>query len=264
MLAMMAATTQFLLLTTAKGEQRVFERLQAQAALDAALARAALGITDQRVAKRWPVNGTESSFKLDGNDVRVTVQDQLGLIDLNAADGSMITRLLQSVELPREEAQRMTDRILDWRSATGLSSFQEVSDADYATARLPYHPRHGPFASVAELQLVLGMTSALYKRLAPALTVYSNRPAVDPNLAPEPVLRALYLDTPDQVAATLRARNGLSPGASSAADNLESPVGGHSYAIAASVVVNGHCYTRTSVFVLTGDGKRPYIILAWQ
>ncbi len=275
MLAMMAAATQALLLTSARFEQRDLENAEANAALDAALARTVLGIGDQRLDQRWHVDGSTTNFKFGGKEIRIKVQDQLGLIDLNAADESMIKQLLQSVGLTSDDAATMTDRILDWRSDTSLNGdtslkrLHGASDADYAAAGRSYHQRHGPFQTVSELQLVLGMTPALYAQLAPALTVYSNRPATDPNLAPKPVLEALYLDAPEQADAVLRARQGIAgddaqSGASPGALNPTIALAGRSFSISAELKIGQRQYARNVVIELTGDDNRPYIVLAWQ
>ncbi len=269
MLAMMAAATQLLLLTSAKGEQRVLERAQADAALDAGLTRAVLGIGDERLDQRWPVDGTERVFTFAGVEIHIKVQDQLGLIDLNAADGSMIDQLLQSAGLTSDTAATMTDRVLDWRSTTALKSLHGASDADYAAAGLRYHQRHGPFQSVSELRLVLGMTPSLYARIAPALTVYSNRPAFDPNLAPEQALRALYLNAPDQATAILEARRSASgaDAQNSAVTGTLSPtlpLAGRCFSITETLQRGKRQYARTVVVELTGDDEQPYLTLAWK
>ncbi|HEY5339244.1 MAG TPA: hypothetical protein VIJ85_13640 [Rhizomicrobium sp.] len=269
MLAMMAAATQALLLTSARIDNRALERIEAHAALDAALTRAVLGISDARLDQRWRVDGATTKFEFDGVKVGVKIQDQLGLIDLNAADGSIIDQLLQSVGMPSDDAASMTDRILDWRSDTALKRLHGASDADYIAAGYSYHQRHGPFQSVAELRLVLGMTPQLFAKIEPALTVYSGRPALDPNLAPEQALRALYLNAPDQVNAILRARNGTpgndaQNGAFSGTLSPMTSIAGQTFSVGAALELGGRQYAQTAVVEFTGDDDRPYMVLAWQ
>ncbi len=269
MLAMMAAATQALILSSAAMEKRVLEGAQAHAILDAAVTRAVLGISDGRIEQRWRVDGIATEFKYEGVVVRVKVQDQLGLIDLNAADGSLIKQLLLSAGLTDDAAASMTDKILDWRSATDLKRLHGASDADYASAGYPYHPRHGPFQSVSELCLVFGMTPDLYARIEPALTVYSGRPAFDPNTAPAEALRALYLNSSDQADTILSDRTqgsdaetqlGARPGVLSAAI----PLAGRTFSISAELRAGSRRYKRDAVIELTEDDNRPYLILAWQ
>lgn len=265
MLALMAAATQALMVSSAAIEKKSWDRTRLRAVLDAATAQAVLGITDSRIDRRLPIDGTKTDLKFDGTDVRVRIQDQLGLIDLNAADGSMIKRLLLSVGLSDDDAAQMTDRILAWRSASGLTQLQDVSDTDYAATGI--HPRHGPFQSVAELRLVLGMTPALFARLEPALTVYSGRPAFDTNVAPEAVLRALYLDRPDHVSRILAERqhgNGLAGRARGVVLSSALSAAGRTFSITAEARLGAKRFERKTVVLLTGDTKRPYLILAWQ
>lgn len=259
MLAMMAAATQCLLLTFAKGQQRVYEQAKADAVLDAAVNLAVLGIGEQQLDKRWRVDGSQTDIAFDGLKIHIKVQDQLGLIDLNAADGSMITQLLQSAGLSHDDAIHLTDRILDWRSTTSLKSLSGTGDEGYAASG--QHPRHGAFQSVSELQLVPGVTPTLYARIAPALTVYNDRPAFDPNLAPAPVLRALYLSTPERADAILQARSEFS--STTSPDGILANTG-RAYGISASISLDGRRYRRTAVIELTGDDRDPYLILSWD
>lgn len=266
MLGLMAAAVQALLLSSEAMNRKVWEHTQAAAVLDAAVVRAVVGIGDGRLDQRWRVDGATMPFRFGGIDVAVEVQDQLGLIDLNAADGSLLKQLLQSAGLSDTDAATLTDRILDWRSPADQKRLHGASNAEYATAGLSYHPRHGPFQSVSELRLVLGISNALYARLAPALTVYNGRPAFDPNTAPATALRALYLNSPDQVARLIAERQqsadalGSRPGVLSPAISLA----GRAFAISAKAKLGAKRYRREAVVLLTGDETRPYLVLAWQ
>ena len=66
-----------------------------------------------------------------------------------------------------------------------------AKDQAYRLAGTSYRPRNGPFQSVDELLLVMDMTPALFTRIAPALTVYSGRQFIDPQVAPREALLAL-------------------------------------------------------------------------
>lgn len=265
-LALLAAATQALLLTSAELDRRSWERTQADAILDGAVTRAVVAITDRRLDWRWPVDATEQSFSYDNIPISVKVQDQLGLIDLNAADGSMIKRLIQAAGQSENSANTLTDRILDWRSGSGLNRLKVATDDDYAAAALSYRPRHGPFQSVEELRLVLGITSELFQKIEPAITVYSGHPAFEPATAPEMALKALYFDRPDEVTKALAARTqnsadslGSRPGALSSAVSLA----GRSFAVSASMKIGNRNYRRKTVVMLTEDPRRPFLTLAW-
>ena len=155
-----------------------------------------------------------------------------------------------------------------WRSPAGLDMLNGGTDDDYRAARLSYMPRHGPFQSVGELKLVLGMTPELFAKIRPALTVYSRRASFDSSIAPAAALLALYPDDPGKVDAILRAREsdpnavqgwGLAPGAASVASTA-----GHTFSVAAAAVVGNRAFYRTAVVQMTGNDQAPYYVLAWQ
>lgn len=267
MLAILAAAVQALLLTSAQLDRRAWEWIEADAALDAIVTRAVLGITDQRLDQRWRVDGTDVKFIYDDQMVHVRVQDQLGLIDLNAADGSMIRRLLLACGTSEDDASTLTDNILDWRTSTGIGRLKSASDALYVSAGRTHLPRHGPFQSVAELRLVLGITPELFRKMEPALTVYNGHPAFEPSSAPELALRALYLERPDEVTRLLAERmpsSGNLLGWHPAVLSPSVPLGGRSFEIAASVQVGARSYKRRTIIMLTEDSKKPFLTLAWD
>jgi general secretion pathway protein K len=262
MLALLAAATEALLLTSAELDRRAWERTEADALLNAAVTRAVLGITDKRIDRRWRVDSAEETFTLDDHPVQVRIQDQLGLIDLNAADGSMIKRLLQACGVDEDAAAQLTDRILDWRSTTSLERLKSSSGDANQTGR--YRPRHGAFQSVAELRLVSGMTPDLFRQMEPAITIYNGHPAFEPSTAPEMALRALYLDRPDEVARVLANRNTENGGSRAGILSPSITLAGRSFAITVSIQLNHRTYHRQTVIMLTEDSRRPFLTLAWN
>jgi len=269
-LSMLAAAGQALTLTSYKTEHRAQDIARADSDLDAAVARAAMGIGDIDPSQRWRIDAVPRDFLFDGLQISVAVQDQLGLIDVNTADVSTIRRLLQSAGLAPDAADALADKILDWRSIADLHRLHGATDADYAAAHLPYRQRHGAFQTVDEVNLVMGMTPQIFARIRPALTVYTHRPSFDATYAPREVLAELYLDDPQQVEAMLAQRDGsglnpnapqvvppgtLGPGTSPA---------GRAFAVDAALVLKGKRFTRHAVIEMTGDDKQPYFTLAWR
>ncbi|MDE2182808.1 MAG: general secretion pathway protein GspK [Alphaproteobacteria bacterium] len=246
-LAMLAGAVEAMLLSSAALAQRQFERAEAEAALDGAVVRAVLGIGDNRPERRWRVDGKATTIAVNGLPVAVSVQDQFGLVDLNTADGTVIGRVLAGAGAKAEDLGRLIEHVIDWRSMYPARR----DDADYREAGLAWRPRHGPFQSVAELQLVLGMTPEIFRRAAPALTVYSGRPSIDPLVAPAQALQGFSLDDPNS---DTPGRGVLPAG---------TVLDGRTFAIAAQLRIGGHTYVRSAV-VMLGDGPRPYVVLSWQ
>jgi general secretion pathway protein K len=271
MLAMLAAATQALTLTSYKTERRADDAARADADLNAAIVRAVAGIASPDLNQRWRVDGVAQSFAFDETAMTVSVQDELGRIDLNVCDGSLLRQLLQAAGMQNDDADALTDKILDWRSPSTLHRLHGATDADYAAKGYPWRQRHGPFQSVDELRLVMGMNDALFARIRPALTVYTHRPMFDPSTAPREALLALYPGDLGQVDAILGARAAHSALASGSGPSFPAGIvspsislAGRVFSVSAEFVRKGRHFRRDAVVEMTGDSAQPYFVLAWR
>jgi len=276
MLAMMAAATQELTVTSVRTERRALTRAHLEADLDAAVVRAILALDDARPASRWRVDGFPYAFSYDGVNMTVSVQDEDGKFDLNEADDDTLETLFESVGLDSKAASVITDRIVEWHTETGSADAHTLhggTDADYTAAGVPWHPRHADFQTVSELNLVLGMTPALFERVRPSLTVYSRNDSPDENLAPRSVLAALNPGNPGQVDKVMAQRAGafsqtdLHTGpntASGATIATDSDLEGRSFEVDVEARYAGRHETRHAVVEMTGDTTRPYLVQAWD
>ena len=61
-------------------------------------------------------------------------------------------------------ASGLVDKVLDWREAGPGKRPSGAQEPDYRAAGFAHAPRNGPFQSVEELKLVMGMTPELYRR----------------------------------------------------------------------------------------------------
>jgi general secretion pathway protein K len=278
MLAMMAAATQELTLTSVRTERRALTRAHLENDLDAATIRAILALDDARPGERWRIDSMPYQFTFDGVAMTVTVQDEDGKFDLNEADDDTIEPLFESVGVDQKTATILADRIVEWRTEAGSDDTHTLhggTDADYAAAGLPWRPRHDDFQSVAEVQLVLGMTPALYEKVRPALTVYSRNDSPDEDLAPRIVLNALYPGNPGQVDSIMAKHAGTfsqtdaqtsdttgdSTGATVSSD---SDLSGRSFEIDVEADYNGRHMVRRTVVLMTGDDTQPYLVQHWE
>jgi general secretion pathway protein K len=271
MLAMLAAATQALTLTSYKTERRAGDAARADADLNAAVVRATAGIADPDLNQRWRVDGIAQNFAFDGTVIRVSVQDELGRIDLNSCDGSLLIQLLQAAGQSLDDATALSDKILDWRSPSTLHRLHGATDADYAAKGYAWRQRHGPFQTVDELRLVMGMNDALFARIRPALTVYTHRPMFDQTSAPREALLALYPGDPKQVDTILNARqagavpaSGGGPSYPTGIVNPSVSLVGRAFAITAALDLKGRHFRRDAVVEMTGDSRQPYFVLAWR
>ena len=164
---------------------------KARALAEGGAHRAILELLMPANEQQWPVDGTVRSFELDGHAVAVAIRNATGLVDLNSASSGVIAALISSAEPDEKSQQRIVDAILDWRDADDLTHLHGAEDDDYRAAGLTWTARDGDFASVDELQYVVGMTRAIFDRIAPYLTVYSKRAGVDLEYAPPSLITAL-------------------------------------------------------------------------
>jgi len=258
LLALLAAATQTLTFTSALTEHHAMERARADAILDAGVSLALVGIMEPRRESRWPVDGEVRRISFGGAVLQISVQDEFGKIDLNAADGSLLRQLLVANGLSFDNAASLVDKILDWRGPSDLKRLHGANDADYAAAGYSYHPRHGPFQTVDELRLVMGMTTELFRKIRPALTVYSKRPAIDTNTAPKEALLAYFPNQPDKVDALLKLRE-----ATSGVLDPALPHAGRIFSVTTTLARGRLKVQRHVVIELTRSTSRPYLILAW-
>ena len=165
----------------------------ARAGLEYAIAR----LADTDPERRWIPDGREYRWRFGDADVALRIVDEQGKVDLDMADAGLLAALLRQTGSDPRDAQRIAGAIVDWRDEDALTQPSGGAEApDYAAAGRDYGPANTPFESVAEVEQVLGMTPALYVRLAPLVTVYSGRAVPDPAYAPAAVRAATGLPAP--------------------------------------------------------------------
>lgn len=175
----------------------------ARAGLEYAMTR----VVDLEPTRQWLPDGREYRWEYAGAEVTVSIVDESGKIDLNAADLELIAGLIQAVGEERQPARTLAAAILDWRDPDSLTQAEGgAEDGDYSAAEKPYGAKDAPIESVAEAQLVLGMTPELFAKLAPHLTVYSGQGRPNEQYASAEVLRAMGVDAERTLAERRRPR----------------------------------------------------------
>jgi general secretion pathway protein K len=240
------------------------EAVHVAAAAEAAVSRAVLGLFDPRPERRWRSDGIPQSFSFEGMAINVSVQDELGRIDINQAEASVLVGLFKSAGLDLNAATGLADKILDWRTSTALKHLNGAKEADYAAAGRAYRPRNGPFQSVDELLLVMGMTSELLRRIEPAVTVYSGRQFVDPQTAPREVLLSLPSMTPENVEAALAARARQAVPVEPPSVDRISSLRGRAFRIRTQIERPTRTYVYEAAVRLTDNPAEPYWLLSWR
>jgi general secretion pathway protein K len=174
---------------------------QARGVADGAIYRTVFELMRPKtLADGWSADGTIHAWDEDGSRVTVNALDESGKIDLNTAPDGLLKGLLQTAaELDADTAGRLVDVIDDWKDVDDLRRPNGAEAPDYQAAGLSYKPANAPFEAVAELQRVLGMTPAVYGRIADSLTVHSRMAGINPAFASRTVLLAVPGATPEIV-----------------------------------------------------------------
>ncbi|QDE40003.1 general secretion pathway protein GspK [Luteibacter pinisoli] len=136
---------------------------------------------------RWIGDGQPFEFALDGARVTVVVEDEIGKVDLNRADPTILAALFAQAGDDPAKAVDLAAEVVAWRSETGVPDAESM--ARYRAAGRAYVPRQAPFPSIDELQSVLGMDDRLFARVQPVLTIWSGRTKPAPFYA-SPLVRA--------------------------------------------------------------------------
>ncbi|MBK7002137.1 MAG: general secretion pathway protein GspK [Rhodoferax sp.] len=151
---------------------------QAQAQADAGFHRALFELLKPPTdLQRWQANGVEHLFVLDGFELRVSILDESGKIDLNVAPAALLKGLFKSAGLSEEASTELLEKVRP-TNATNASNAANITP-----------PK--PFESVDDLQKIEGMNAALFQKLAPALTVYSGLGIINAQVAAREVLLAI-------------------------------------------------------------------------
>lgn len=132
---------------------------------------------------------------MDGAEVYGVIQDEQGKLNLNNLQDThyqtAFVRLLQIVSpnLETTKIEMIRHGIIDWISP-GIRNSE--FDQFYSQQNPPYQAPHQMIVSISELQLIKGMTPALFKKIAPYITALpaTNAP-ININSAEGPVIMSL-------------------------------------------------------------------------
>jgi general secretion pathway protein K len=183
---------------------------EAEALADAGLEIAAAHLIDDDKARRWRPDGKPHRLVLGAAELTIVIDDPNGLIDVNKASRAVLLGLLSRAMGGPDEAESLLERLMKLRGkepaepsrndhgtpqgaapngdAPGTQPAEDASPATPPMAPAAPKPR---IHDVTELRRIEGMTPALYRKIAPLLTVYSRDSRVNPFHAPRAVLLAI-------------------------------------------------------------------------
>jgi general secretion pathway protein K len=269
LLTVLASGFAFSMRTEALAVRNAVALAQVRAIADGAVERTAFELMRPQLANVWKPDGQPHRF-VDGEaTVVVTAVDEAAKIDINTAPDPFLKNLLMVIGgLDDAAASKLVDAIDDWRDPDDLRRPNGAELPEYRAANLKYGPANAPFETIGESARVLGMTADVYNRIAPAITVYSRQPGVNPATADRSVLLALPNATDESVDAFIAQR------AQAIADKLPVPPFPPAQAFgsgpvpiwrirAEATLADGVTFAREAVLRPSPDAQRPLIALAW-
>jgi general secretion pathway protein K len=175
-----------------------------QAARSPAANNAALAVS--RAGDPWM--GVDSIYSgvvaIDGHEVLIQARDLGAQLNINTATELQLGLFLQTVLRDAYLAERLAQKILDWRDVDELPRLNGAERDAYLKAGLLVLPANAPFREVAELGFVEGITPEILERISPFLRTYGQN-TVNLNSAPIEVLRSLPMMT-EQVLSNILAQ----------------------------------------------------------
>ncbi|SFV29588.1 general secretion pathway protein GspK [Hyphomicrobium facile] len=239
----------------------------AEALLDAGAEIAAAHLIDDDADLRWLADGKPHQVVFAGANLKITIADPNGLIDLNRADGGLLLGLFRQFTSSEQQAREIRDRILKTRGEAAGDLDQNIKNTS-AKSNDPSRP--AAFLDVTQLRYVEGMTLELYKQLLPYLTVYSREGLVNPLSAPDAVLSSIpnmTLFDIEKVRTYMRAASDDQSSAPPVMDKVSSfftDETGPAYLVSVETQRPGQDYRAAKAFVLMPafDNDAPYRLIS--
>lgn len=249
---------------------------RAEALADAGVYMAIHQLSTAQVAQspaelaRWKADGLARLWRYREVDLKVTIIDESGKIDLNTAAPPLLIGLLTVAGVDQVAAEALVDAILDWRDADDLRRLHGAEKDSYASAGRDYVPANLDFETVDELRQVLGMNDTVFSKIEPFITVHSRQVGVNSAVAPREVLLALPGAVPEQVDAFVAQRQALLQQGQAAppfpaAQGFATQPTASTYSIQVEVALGDNArFFRQAVVRMTRKLADPVTFLAWR
>ncbi|MEP6999046.1 MAG: hypothetical protein ABI969_01115 [bacterium] len=176
------------------------ELIAARAAADAGLETGRAVLTDTLFDGR-----IADTLVMESERATVSYYDPASRLHLNRASVEDLRRFLAALPMDADGADRLAQRIADWRDADDQARPRGAERADYVRTGARRLPSNTAFGTLDELLSVDGMSPTLLARIAPFVTLVGVG-QVNVNVAPPEVLRALPAFGDEAIGAVMRLR----------------------------------------------------------
>ncbi len=243
----------------------------AEALADAGIARAAFNQADPEISRRWPLDGKAHLVTLPGGEISIRLEDENRKINPNLASDVLLAALLQACGLEHGVARRLGAAMADWVSPDGPARELGAKLEQYLAAGRRYGPPNAPLETLDDLNLVLGMTPAIFASIRPYLSIHTEADLPDLRNAPPTIRRAVALASIQKRA---NEEDGDEPDGSEPTPALQKlrPQDAKTETeperlIDVQVTARGRdggVFVRYAVLRLEADNPRGYTVLEWQ
>jgi general secretion pathway protein K len=121
---------------------------------------------------QWTPDGTIRVARTGVVDVRIFLEDEALKLNPNHASAAELQALLQQLSVNQRFAATLAAAIVDWRTPGGVQTLTGTAASNNASDRNNRSPGV-PFARLADLAAVAGMTPDIMLRLKPHLTLFT-------------------------------------------------------------------------------------------
>ncbi len=248
----------------------LFDDARARMGALGGIQRAVFEMRNPDLETKWIPDGRPYVFRLGEAEVSVAITDETGKLDLNSSTEDAKLNLLVGHGMDPVAAQALVDAIEDWKDPDDFVRPNGAEEGEYASAGLSWAPPNAAFATVEELQQVLGMSYQLYTQIEPALTVFSGRAEINPAFAPIEALRGLPeidLDTAQNLILQRQQFDGTNIQPIDMPDGSVAVAqgGGLTFTVLSKATLNNGAWTQVEGTFRLGTDLlgRPYRIVRW-
>jgi general secretion pathway protein K len=133
-------------------------------------------------------DGAPKFCVLDRAAVALSIEDESGKLDINAAGPETLIAALVGLGVEATKARNVAEAIIAFRTGA-IGAFGQIRSS--GAGDKPFEPKEAPFETTLELDQVNGVDPELFRALLPFVTVHSKSAGVDARASPPGLFAAL-------------------------------------------------------------------------
>jgi general secretion pathway protein K len=144
---------------------------------------------------KWVPGKNPYSVEIGDIVCDVYMSSENGKLNINAIDEKnreVFKNFLTKTGVDVNDADIITDSMLDWLDADDLTHINGAEDGYYGSLPDPYSSRDSPFSSIEEMVLIRGVTPEIFDNIRNYITVYGEKSiSINVNNASKEVLSSI-------------------------------------------------------------------------